>query len=263
MSSKLADRPPGGLGHAVGPEARLAQRQIDGGGRRVAPGLRRLAGDREDIGAGLARQTALPRDETLRPRLAAVVGDRGEADVAVGVREVGQIGRRRRKRARGIERIVQSAPPRRLRHELGDALRTLRAHRGGVEKALPPDEAGEEIRIEAVVAGEGLDHAANVVDVGRAADAARAVGGAGAVGPRSLRSGERREFDAVRGGGRAVPGRRRRDGLRHGGRRPGARREGEAGGKRKRADPSPDHGRNPSGSAPVPPRANRANLTHA
>ena len=157
-----------GPGDAGGLEvAPLVERQVDRRRRRVAPGLGRVAGDRAHIGAGLERQAGLGGDEARRPRLAAVVGDGREADVAEVAAELGQVARRGDQRLGRVERVAEAAQLRRLRHELGDPLRAGRADRRGVEQALLPEQPGEEVAVEAVLPRRRLDQPADVGDVGR------------------------------------------------------------------------------------------------
>jgi hypothetical protein len=66
-----------------------------------------------------------------------------------------------------IERISKPAKTRGRGHELGNALGPLGAHRMGVEAALLPDHAGEELHRQVVLGGVLLDGAADIVGDGR------------------------------------------------------------------------------------------------
>ena len=99
-----------------------------------------------DVGAGLGGQAAFVGDEALGAGLAAVVGDRGEADVAEVAGELGEVARGGDERLGRVEGVGEAAQLGGAGHELGDALGAGRADRGGVEQAFLPDQPREEAR---------------------------------------------------------------------------------------------------------------------
>ena len=184
-----------------------AEGEVDLGGRGVAPGVGGVAGDGLDVGAGLGGERRPCRDEAGGAGLAAVVGDRGEADVAEVAAEVGEVAGGRDERLGRVEGIGEAAQRGGAGHELGDALGAGRAEGGGVEQAFLPDQPGEEAGSSALARGRRLDEAADVGGVAGEADAGGAVGGAVLGGGRA-RGGGARARRAGSVGGLGAQGRR-------------------------------------------------------
>lgn len=100
------------------------------------------------------------RHVAREPRLAAVIGRGGEAEIAEIPRQVGEIARRGRERLLRVERVVEPPQGGGVGDELRNALRAFRADCGGVEQALAPDQPREEMRVERGVVRRRLDHPA-------------------------------------------------------------------------------------------------------
>ncbi len=118
------------------------------------------AGDDQHIVDRLARQAGRagkPAAEAPRP---GVVGRRGEAEIAEAGAQLLEVGGGFIKRAGRLERVGKPALRRRAGHELGDALRSGRAARGGIEAALLPDQPREEAVGQIVAARGRLQRAA-------------------------------------------------------------------------------------------------------
>src|SRR5262249_24764979 len=160
--------------------------------------------------------------------------------IAELVGELAQEFRRLRQRLHRIERIEQAALGRGARHELGDALRAVAAARAraddvGLEAALLPDHASEELERQVLRPRRRLDHEAEGfahIDVARA---------------RQRRRGGRRRGLHGSGGGGSACRRGGRGGGRGGG--GGAPRGGGGGGGGVCGGPP-----SPWGGCPPPPR---------
>src|SRR5262249_25642784 len=76
--------------------------------------------------------------------------------------QIAQIARRILQSLDRIERIDEAAIVRGSRHELGNALRALAAHRARVEAAFLPDDAGEELDRQFVLGRILFKRAANI-----------------------------------------------------------------------------------------------------
>ena len=139
----------GGRRHAEGGDQAQAGRasiERSVGGRLVAPPLLGvMAGDGEHIVLRLERKRSLVGEPVGDRRRARVIGRRRQAQIAEAELELVQEPRGRRDCGRGIKRIDEPALVRRPRHELGDPLRARGADRVRPERALPPDELGEEV----------------------------------------------------------------------------------------------------------------------
>ena len=135
--------------------------------RRRSPFVGGPAGDDRDVVARLARQRALTGKPFAHPAGTGVVAGGGKTEIAEFLAQLAQIASGMAQRRDRIERIGKAAPIRRLRHELRDALGTLGAHGAGVEAALLPDDAGEELDRQLVFRRVLLDGAADVVGARR------------------------------------------------------------------------------------------------
>src|SRR5262249_18780460 len=103
--------------------------------------------------------------EFAQPSRAGIVGGGGKPEIAELVGELAQKFRRLRQRLHRIERIEQAALGGGARHELGDALGAVaaartRADHAGLEAALLPDHAREELERQVLRPRRGLDHKA-------------------------------------------------------------------------------------------------------
>ena len=116
-------------------------------GRRLvaSPLIRIMARDGEHVILRFERKRSLAREPTGKRRGAGVISGRRQAQIAEAELEFVQEPRGGWDRRGGIERIDEPALARRPRHELGDPLRPRRTDRIRPERALPPDELGEEV----------------------------------------------------------------------------------------------------------------------
>src|SRR6516165_6769351 len=143
---------------------------------RARPLVDRDAGDGEHVVARLRRQRAAPRQELAQPSRPGVVGGGRKPEIAELVGELAQEFRRLRQRLHRIERIEQAALGGGAGHELGDALGAVAAARAraddaGLEAALLPDHAREELERQVLRPRRAFDHEAEGfahVDIARA-----------------------------------------------------------------------------------------------
>src|SRR5262245_13886889 len=114
-------------------------------GPQLHPFLHGPAGNDLDVVARLAGQLAATMEPVLHPAGSGIVGCRSQSQIAELLAQLLEPPRRVTQRLAGLEWIGKSARACRLRHELCDPPRTLRADRTRIEAAFLPDQPREEL----------------------------------------------------------------------------------------------------------------------
>ncbi|QTK81060.1 Hypothetical protein AT6N2_L0083 [Agrobacterium tumefaciens] len=138
--------------------------------RIILPGLHRMTGNGKDVVPCLRRQATVG-NKIAKACLARIVGRCGETEIAEPRIEFGQITGRRLQCGDNVETVVQTAQPRRSRHELCNAFRPLGADGIRPKQAFPPDQTREIIRRNRVPGSQRFDGTAKIFVVGRCMDA--------------------------------------------------------------------------------------------